>query len=261
MPLSGARCLVIGGRGFVGSALAAHARERGMDVRAVGRADYASSVGERFDLVVFAAGNARRYLADRDPASDLDASVGAVYRALRDFSYDVFVLASTVDVYVDPSRPEATREDAPIDPARLSTYGFHKRMAELVVMRSAARFLIVRLGQMVGPGLVKGPVHDVLCGEPLRVALSSRYPLLRTRSAAAITFALLEAGVSRDVVNVCARGDVSLARIVELLGRSAVAPPGVPEERYAVDVSAACRAFDVPTAEEEARAFASSIRC
>src|SRR5690606_35561002 len=165
------------------------------------------------------------------------------------------------DVYPDPSRREATREDEAIDASRLSTYGFHKRMAELVVTRSSSRFLIVRLGQMVGPGLVKGPVYDALHGEPLRVALSSRYPLLRTRSAAAITFALLEAGASREVVNVCARGDVSLARVVELLGRSAAAAPGAPEERYAIDVSAACRASDVPHAEDEARAFASSLPC
>ena len=204
-------CLVIGGRGFVGSAMAARARDLGLVVSAIGRDDYGEAVGRRFDVVVFAAGNARRYLADRDPSADLDASVGAVYRALRDFPSERFVLASTVDVYPDPSRLEATREDAPIDPARPSTYGFHKRLAELVTMRDAPGWLIVRLGQMLGPGLRKGPVFDALHGEPLRVSPASRYPFLRTSSVAELTFALLEAGATEAVYNVCGRGSVALA--------------------------------------------------
>lgn len=238
----------------MGSAMSRHARERGLDVHAVGREDYATARGQRFDLVVFAAGNARRYLADRDPAGDLEASVAAVYRAIADFPTARFVLASSVDVYAHPGRPELTREDAPIDLARLSTYGFHKRLAELVVMRQAASWLIVRLGQMVGPGLRKGPVYDLLNEERLRVSPASRYPFLHTASVAELTFALLAGGARDAVFNVCGRGSVTLESVLALR-RLRRAAPDAPIETYAIDIGASAARLDVPSSWDEVRAW------
>lgn len=246
---------MIGGRGFVGAAMAGHARERGFEVTAVGKDDYPTIVGRRFDVVVFAAGNARRYLVERDRAWDLDANVGAVYRALADVRAGHFVFISSVDVYADPSRVEATREDAPIDLAALSTYGLHKRLAEIVVMREARRWLIVRLGQMVGPGLRKGPVFDALRGDPLRVSTQSQYPFLRTASAAAITFALLEGGAEQTIFNVCGRGSVGLGEVLPRVPRVLA---GAPVERYAIDVSAAARRVSLPASKDEICKFLES---
>ena len=245
-------CLVIGGRGFVGSAIAAHAAERGMRVTTVGRSDYRDIVGQRFDLVLFSAGNARRYLAERDPAADLDANVGAVYRAIADFSCERFVLVSTVDVYADPSCIDNTRESAAIDPKSLATYGFHKRLAELVTMRRAPGWLIVRLGQMVGPGLSKGPVFDALKGEPLRVSPASRYPFLRTSTVAVLTFALLDGGAREALFNVC--GDESVA-LEDVLPKLPDALPNAPVETYRVDVSALASRVPVPSTADELRRF------
>lgn len=240
--------------------MAAHARERGFDVTAIGREDYASALGRRFDVTVFAAGNARRYLAAQDPARDLEASVASVYRAIRDFPAARFVLVSSVDVYPDPSRIEATREDAPIELARLSTYGFHKRLAELVTVREASSFLIARLGQMVGPGLRKGPIHDLLQGEPLRVHAGSSYPFLSTARVAELTFSLLERGASNAVFNVCGQGTVTLERVLALLPRPHALTEDAPLERYAIDVAALAAGRSVPSSWDELRAFLESAR-
>ena len=121
-------CLVLGGTGFVGSALAAVAKARDWQVTTVGRQEYARHVGRRFDLVLNANGNASRQRANRDPTFDLEASVVSVQRSLVDFEFAHYGLISTVDVCNEPDRLEATAEDAPIDLATLCPYGFHKRL-------------------------------------------------------------------------------------------------------------------------------------
>lgn len=235
--------------------MAVHARASGLRVTVVGRDDYDTVRGQRFDIVIFAAGNARRYLTERDPAKDLDVNVAAVYRAITDFASDRFVFVSSVDVYADPGAAQTSREDAPIDSTRLSTYGFHKRLAELVTMRNAPGWLIVRLGQMVGPGLYKGPVFDALQGGPLRVSPASSYPFLRTSSVASLTFALLDGGAREAIFNVCGQGSAVLD---EVLRKPLSVVPEAPVETYRIDVSALAARTSVPSAGDEIRMFLES---
>src|SRR4051794_4034630 len=74
--------LVLGGRGFVGSAFVRHADAHGVEVRAVGRDDYASALGTSCEVLINAAGNARKYRADADPRWDFDESVRSVLHSL-----------------------------------------------------------------------------------------------------------------------------------------------------------------------------------
>ncbi|MBU4461359.1 MAG: NAD-dependent epimerase/dehydratase family protein, partial [Verrucomicrobia bacterium] len=68
MSVAGQRtCLVLGAKGFVGSAIAAEAARRGWRVVAVDKEEYAAAVGTSCDLLVNANGNSRKYLAAQDP--------------------------------------------------------------------------------------------------------------------------------------------------------------------------------------------------
>jgi nucleoside-diphosphate-sugar epimerase len=222
-PGSRRRALVLGGRGFVGRALVARAYEHGIDAVAVGREDWAAHAGRRVDVVVCSAGSASKREAAGDPARDLDASVGVVYRAFRDFPCERFVLVSSVDVYPRASTLDGTREDVAIDLSALPTYGFHKRLAELAVERAHDRWLVVRCGQMLGPGLAKGPVFDLVHGRPRWVAERSSHVYLRTEHVARATWTLLDRGGDNQVFNVAGRGSVEVAAIRALL------PGGHPE--------------------------------
>lgn len=250
-------CLVIGGRGFVGSAICRAAARAGWDVTAIGRRDYADCVGRRFDVVVNANGNARRYLAERDPAADFDASLRSVARSLADSPCGRYALISTVDVYEDPSREDTTGEDAPIDPLRLGVYGFHKRLAELCVMRQAASWQVFRLGQMVGPRLRKGPAFDALRGLPIRIAAASEMPFLDTRTMARIVCELIARAPDRQVYNVCGTGSVPFGEVLALLG-AAHAPidPAAPRQAYRIRTAKAGALCDLPASRDEIRRFA-----
>ncbi len=119
----------------MGSHIVAAATRRGWRVVAAGRDDAASWTGTSWDLIINANGQASRFRADQDPWCDFEASVVPVYRSLFDYKYGEYILVSTVDVYGQPDSGEATREDTPVDLLALRPYGFHRRLAEIAVMR------------------------------------------------------------------------------------------------------------------------------
>lgn len=210
---------VIGASGFVGSAFARQA-SASFEVTAITRDSYDSLRGKSFDVVVDAAANSRKYLADEDPLLDFRLSVEHRLKTLLDFSARVHLHVSSVDVYEDLTSPETTREDRVIDPARTSRYGFHKLLAEELVRQYAQEWLIVRLAGMVGPGLRKNPVFDIVNGRPLRIHPDSRYQFMATDEAAAVSLSLLQAGERSRAFNVCGDGLISPREIAELAGRA-----------------------------------------
>jgi nucleoside-diphosphate-sugar epimerase len=210
---------VIGAGGFVGSAFVRRLRaDPECLLREVTRANYDEEKGRRADVVIDCSGNSRKFLAEERPAQDFDLSVAQRLRTLADFPAVLHVHISSVDVYPELGSPERTREDVEIDVARISNYGFHKLLAEDLVRHYASHWLIVRLAGMVGPGLKKNPVYDILHGQPLRIHPDSRYQFLHTDDAAGLVLALVSAGTTMQVYNVCGTGLISprdIGRLVD----------------------------------------------
>ena len=225
------RVFVLGGTGFVGSAFVRHCRRSGIEVQAIWRQNYQSHSGGRCDLLVNANGNSRKWLAAEAPRRDFDASVTSVMNALYDFSFDRYVHVSSCDVYPDFSDPSLNAEDTAIDVARQSNYGFHKYLAEQLVRHYARCWLIIRLGGVLGPGLKKNPVFDLLHGLPLRVSVDSRYQYLDTDALAAIVFRLMEAGRWNETFNVAGDGTVDLRSVAALAGIEATEGLEIPSGR------------------------------
>ena len=217
--------LLPGGQGFVGSAFTRLFQARGLVHESITRDSYAGAVGRAGSVLINASANSRKYLAEQDWHADFEASVVSVARMLRDFTADLYVLISSVDVYNVLDDPAQNGEDAVIDPLRLSSYGFHKYLAEQCVRRHARRWLIVRLAGMVGPGLKKNPVFDVLNGRPLSIHPDSRYQFMSTDAVADVVWRLIEAGATNRVVNVCGQGVISPRAISELAGKPLIVSP------------------------------------
>lgn len=238
MSTDGKACLVLGAKGFVGSTVAAEALRRGWTLIAVDKDDYEAATGTRCDVLINANGNSKKYLAAADPKLEFDLSVRSVERSLHDFSAGLYVHLSSIDVYPDPSSPDTSGEDAAIDPARLSPYGFHKRLAEQIVMHDAPCWMVLRMGGFVGPGLWKNSIHDLLAGAPLRVHPDSEYQYLDTRELARIVFDLIAMDPAGRTINVCGDGVVTPREAAAWIPGvdPAALPDTGPKERYAVSI-------------------------
>jgi dTDP-4-dehydrorhamnose reductase len=78
---------------------------------------------------------------------------------LKTITCNTFVLISTVDVFKDPIGAD---EDKAIDESGLHAYGFHRRLLEKFVESHFPHYLIVRLPGLIGPGLRKNIIFDLL---------------------------------------------------------------------------------------------------
>lgn len=209
---------VIGANGFVGSAFVRQGMAAGFEVTSITRENCTSFVGQSFEVVVDAAANSKKYLADANPKEDFQLSVEHRLNTLMDFRAATHLHVSSVDVYDDLTSPETTREDSPVDVSRTSRYGFHKLLAEELVRHYASDWLIVRLAGMVGPGLRKNPVYDILHGLPVRIHPDSRYQFMATDDVARVALLLLDHGKRGEVFNVCGQALVSPNEIASFAG-------------------------------------------
>jgi hypothetical protein len=147
---------LVGYSGYVGSTLR---RQRSFD-RTYRSTDVGDIRNGQFNLLVCAGAPAQKWIANRDPEADRSA-IDRLIELLATVSCDTFVLISTVDVF---RSPDGVDEDTPVDDAGLHPYGLHRRFLEHFVETQFRRHLVVRLPGLVGPGLKKNVIFDLLNG-------------------------------------------------------------------------------------------------
>jgi len=149
---------LIGCTGFVGQSIL---RSREISHR-ISRNNIASYAGAHFDLLIIAAGDARKWYANQNPREDaqhirgLQAAISRV-RASR------VVQISTVDVLDG----KAGDEQIPIIPSHCDTYGRNRLELEDFVRKQFVRCSVVRLPGLFGRGLKKNMIFDISQGRAL----------------------------------------------------------------------------------------------
>jgi nucleoside-diphosphate-sugar epimerase len=133
---------------------------------------------QTFETVVCAGAPAQKWIANQDPAGDL-AKIQSLISHLKTIKCKTFILVSTVDVF---RSPVGVKEDNPVDESGLHPYGLHRRMLEKFVQAHFQDHLIIRLPGLVGPGLRKNVIFDLLNDNNLQ-AIDSRgvfqfYPMV-----------------------------------------------------------------------------------
>lgn len=253
------RAILLGHRGYVGSAFADHLRSLGLDVIGVDRDNYSVLRGTRGDVLINANGSSDRPLAERDPLASFRANVDATMASLVDFPCERYVHISTIAVYDHPTDPARNHEAIEIDPLRLSFYGFQKYLAELAVRRHAGRWMIVRLGPIVGPRIRKNSIFDLLAKHTLFFHPDSALPYVDTRYVARLVWQLREH--EGEIFNVCGRGRVRLADIAARLGVELSAEHyALPRDDFDVNIERVSRLVPLPDSMSTVLAFAEEWR-
>lgn len=245
------KALILGAQGLAGSAFMRVWPGMGIECIPVTRANYDAMRGASADLFVNANGNSSKRLANEDPVGELERSVAPVLRSHEDFSFGRYVLLSSADVYEDTTSVETTREDTPIDPGRLSPYGRAKWLAEAAARRRDRPLLVLRLGGLIGPGLRKNPVYDLLHGDRIFVDPESRFGYLHTDDLAALALQLVTEHPAAELVNVAGRGLVRIRDLMERLSRTDVAvAENAARVTYAITTERLSELANVPESED-----------
>ena len=223
---------IFGGEGFVGSAYSRLFSHLGLEYRVITKSNIKDFRGSSCDVLINANGNSKKFLSDKDPQLDFDLSVKSVVNSLEEFNSKMYVLLSSGDVYPDTSHLEKTDEDSFIDIARLSRYGLHKFLAECVVRGVHKKYLIIRMGGFVGPGIKKNAIFDMLTNSPVWLSPESQLQFISTDTAASLVWSLVQNGVLNQVVNIGGRGLVNLGDLHKKIGSKSLFNPNAPIVRY-----------------------------
>lgn len=246
---------LLGGNGFVGSGYARELERAGIPFEVITRQNYDQLVDRRCEVLINANGNSSKLLGRTDPKGEFRASVLSVRDSLVDFNFGTYVFLSTSDVYPDSSCAELTEETSDIDIAAQSSYGFHKYLAEQCVRHAAPRWLVIRQGGFVGPGMKKNAVFDVLHGEKAWVHPETRFQYIHTDDSARSCLALLEQGTINDIFNLTARGTISVREVMQLSGRTVPAPEDVAPITFEISTAKAEGRIALPTTRDCVRRY------
>lgn len=148
------RSALIGSTGFIGSTLSAATRfEEQFNSRNIDEIR-----GKSFDLIVCAGMPAAKWIANRDPDTDLTNAL-RLLSATQEANAEHFVLISTIDVYPTPVGVDELNE---IGANEGNPYGRHRLLVERVVASSFGNVVTLRLPALFGPGLRKNVIYDLL---------------------------------------------------------------------------------------------------
>ena len=131
-------CTIIGGRGYIGSALAAFLRNRGCQVQIPGR-DSPRLFDRDLGQVYYCAGYTGDFTAD--PSATIEAHAGLLSRLLKDGDFKHLVYLSSTRVY-DQLEGGPIEEDAvlPVDPSEPQhLYDLSKLLGEWLCLNLAPK--------------------------------------------------------------------------------------------------------------------------
>ena len=251
---------VIGGHGFIGNALATYLSGAGHMCSRIGRSDPLPE-GPVY-VLLDCNGEGRRFWANENPEENYVRSVASVEARLNAVSCDVYLYLSTVDVYGEGRGAlEFSRENAEIDIDAIDTYARHKVMAEKMVLDHAAWPLVIRCATLIGPGLRKNPVFDLLNDQPLRMTEESTLSLLHTSTLGRAIEVLLASG-DRGTFNVAASAPIGIPALKKMIAdKRGIDPAAFPEHeekittRYDVNVDKLSARLEMPASEAALRMY------
>ncbi len=246
---------IIGGNGFVGSAIVRACVRRGLKHQILAHDTIDQFTGTSCDLLINANGNSRKFMAEREPLWEFDASVRSVRESLANIHEAKYVHLSSCDVYPDCSRPETTLESQVLDVTKQSAYGFHKYLAEQCVMRHAPKWLIFRMGGFVGPGLKKNAIYDILHGGPLWLNPESALQFINVDVAAGIILDLALSTVESEVYNLCGSGVIALSKVLTAVSGEVECKPDAQAVRYEVSTEKLRTIVDIPSTRDAVLAY------
>lgn len=145
---------LVGYTGFVGSNLF----EKGAFDKAYNTCNISEAYGTAPDLLVYAGLRAEKYLANRDPAGDMERILEAE-KNIEKINPGKLVLISTIDVF---EKPSGVDENTVVDANGLQAYGYNRFQLERWAVEHYPDLLIIRLPALYGKNLKKNFIYDYI---------------------------------------------------------------------------------------------------
>ena len=154
---------IVGSKGFLGSAFSRISHNFDYNIINITRKNFEQFKTDSFDVLINAATPSKKFWALNNPYIDFKDTVDLTADLIYNWNYDKFIQISTISVN---------------DSELKHPYAINKKSAEIIT--SYKKSLIVRLSNLYGIGLNKGPLYDLLINKKVYVDIDSEYSFINT---------------------------------------------------------------------------------
>ena len=211
-------------------------------------------------IIINANGNSSKFVAEEDPIADFSANAT--------FTLALSIYAREIDsLLVHISSGEAIafsklsyKESNPLNVlAQLSNYGLSKAVGEVLVKKYSSKSLIIRPGGLVGPGMKKGPIFDILEDKPLWIHPNSTLNIMRTTTTARIVLELakehLKRNLAQEEFNLTGVNTITLFEASKILNKNLIFGDDLPVYNSKIELSSNSRSISLPSSKNELMDF------
>ena len=249
---------LVGPNGFLGQAFFEVLRDVAIVERFV-RGDELSKL-KNCDVIINASGNSSKVLADRDPIRDFEDNVSfpLSLSLVSNDSNALLVHISSGEVRLT-LKDDKKSDDLIASLANQTNYTLSKMIGETLVRKHAKKWLIIRPSGLIGKGMRKGPVFDLLREEPVWVDPRSTFRLMRTITTAQLTYQLILNRLSEVSTNktydLSVKDIISLEQIASELKKQIISRADLPIINPLLDSEAFPKEFELPSSLDELKSF------
>ena len=170
---------IIGSDGFVGHEVVKKLDGKYHKLFPINRLNYLEYVGMEFDILINCNGNSKKFWANNHPKDDFYASTVSVHKSLFDFQFNKYIYISSFDAM------------------QSNYYGFHKYLAEQIIMQHTKIFLILRCSAIIGPNMKKGIMYDILKENIVYLTPDSRLKFISVTALASLIDKFIDMGLQK----------------------------------------------------------------
>ena len=157
------------------------------------RQNYDECRKQSYDYVINTAMPSKRFWSLNNPIDDINETVLKTAKIFYGWEYKKFIQISSISAEKQLDIP----------------YGSHKRAAEVIVEKDK-NSLIIRLGALYGPGLIKSALFDLANKNHIYVDINSEYNYINVDYAAKYIFNNMDL---KGIQNIGASDSISLLEI------------------------------------------------
>lgn len=205
---------VLGSDGFLGSSLIREIKKNKLNFLGINRLNYNKIKNKKCDVLINASTNSKKFLSEKDYGYDFRETVVNVQNSINDFQFKKYVLISSSDVYPYTNIKKNTNESSSIDIKKLSNYSLNKYLAEILVKKLTSSWLVLRCGGLLGKGLKKNPIFDLMNRKKIYVHPKSKFQFISTDNVSKITLQLLKRKYNNETFNLSGKGTISIQKII-----------------------------------------------
>jgi|688.fasta_scaffold167223_2 nucleoside-diphosphate-sugar epimerase len=205
---------VLGGGGLLGGAIIRALLKEKRNVINIDKSNYKKFINTKCDIFIYTNGNSNKYFATQNPFLDFEMSVTTVMKSINDFKFKKFIFFSSCDIY-DKISIKNTSEDVLIKKSN-NYYGKNKYIAETIVKLYCRKWLIIRLGPLIGKNLKKNAIFNLLKNKKVYTNILSKSSYILTDTVAKFLLKLLHKK-KNNIFNISGKQPISFRTIKQLM--------------------------------------------